>query len=450
VTVGHVKSLELAPDNRNATRATIEIDPEYAPISSDAQAILRQKTLLGETFIELVPGTETEETDSEAGDATAQSGEVDVQEIIGGAEPIEEGGHLEDTQVTEQTQIDEIFNALDEETRQAFQLWMKNAAIAVDGRGLDLNDAFGNIGPFASDASEVLETLRSQERALRSVVRNTGEVFEALTARDQELAGAIVGSNRTFRALASRDEALAETFQIFPTFQRESRLTLERLEAFAINTDPLFQDLKPVARDLSPTLRDLRGLAPHARRLFKNLRPLIKASRTGLPALRDFLDELRPVMVALDPFLANFNPVVDYLSFHRKQVTDFLATPGFGHGGVLEPKRPGDPAPRHTLRIMSHLSTESLSIWENRLSTNRGNAYFPPIIPDAESARRKIFPNWDCLPPNGFDRNRATEPVERSAGPPATVACFVRPNNQGINWPGKQGRFIHVGPNSYR
>ena len=41
--------------------------------------------------------------------------------------PIEEGGHLDDTQVAEQVQIDEIFNALDEETRQAFQLWMKNS-----------------------------------------------------------------------------------------------------------------------------------------------------------------------------------------------------------------------------------------------------------------------------------------------------------------------------------
>ena len=53
-------------------------------------------------------------------------------------------------------QIDEIFNALDEETRQSFQLWMKNAAIAIDGRGLDLNDAFGNLGPFSEDASDVL------------------------------------------------------------------------------------------------------------------------------------------------------------------------------------------------------------------------------------------------------------------------------------------------------
>jgi len=46
VSVGKVKSLELPP-GENATRAVIEIEPQYAPISSDAEAILRQKTLQG-------------------------------------------------------------------------------------------------------------------------------------------------------------------------------------------------------------------------------------------------------------------------------------------------------------------------------------------------------------------------------------------------------------------
>jgi virulence factor Mce-like protein len=399
VSVGKVKDLTLPPDG-NATRVEIEIDPEYAPISSDAMATLRQKTLLGETFIELTTGTQVEpESGEPEGDATAQSGTSDVGTLSGddAVNPIEEDGHLEETQVQEQVQIDEIFKALDEETRQSFQLWMKNAGIAVDGRGLDLNDAFGNIGPFSEDASDVLATLREQETALRSVVRNTGAVFEALTARDQELAGAVVGSNRTFRALASRDEALADTFQIFPTFQRESRLTLERLETFAGDAGPLFRDLKPVARDLSPTLRDLRRLSPNARRLFKNLNPLTKSSRTGLPALRDFLDELRPVMTNLDPFLANLNPIVRYLGYYRAQAGDFLANPAAGTAGYL-PAEPGQPNPRHLSRQMSITGQESLSIWPQRIATNRGNGYLMPFSIGAQrsTSEGQVFPSFDC------------------------------------------------------
>lgn len=399
VSVGKVKDLNLPPDG-NATRVEIEIDPEYAPISSDAMATLRQKTLLGETYIELTTGTQVDSESGEpAEDATAQSGTTDVSTLNGddAASPIEEGGHLESTQVQEQVQIDEIFKALDEETRQSFQLWMKNAAVAIDGRGLDLNDAFGNLGPFSQDASDVLSTLREQETALRSVVRNTGTVFQALTAREEALSGAVVGSNRTFRALASRDEALADTFQIFPTFQRESRFTLERLERFAEDAGPLFEDLKPVARDLSPTLRDLRRLSPNARRLFKNLNPLTKSARTGLPGLRDFLDELRPVMTNLDPFLANLNPIVRYLGYYRAQAGDFLANPAAGTAGYM-PSEPGQPNPRHLSRQMTITNPESLSIYPQRLATNRGNGYLMPfsIGSQRSTAEGAVFPNFDC------------------------------------------------------
>jgi phospholipid/cholesterol/gamma-HCH transport system substrate-binding protein len=401
VSVGKVKSLELPPEG-DATRAVIEIDPQYAPISSDAEAILRQKTLLGETYVELTTGTQDPGSEESSSGATAQGSAIDVGQISGDDAPhaIPEGGHLESTQVADQTQIDEIFNGFDEQTRQAFQLWMKNSGVAVNGRGLDLNDAFGNIGPFSADASDVLATLRRQEEALKVLVRNTGTVFEALTARDQALAGAIVGTNRTFRALASRDDELAETFTIFPTFNMEARLTLDRLEDFARNAGPLFNDLKPVARDISPTIRDLRRLAPHARRLFNNLDPLIKASATGLPALRRFLDALRPVMVNLDPFLANFNPIVRYLDYYAPVVTDFLANPAAGTAGALPPIA-NQTEPRHLSRQLSNLTepnAESLSVWSSRIRTNRGNGYLLPLSLASPNVADQgaVFPNFDC------------------------------------------------------
>src|SRR5438034_11824116 len=40
VSVGKVKQLSL-PEKGNATRATIELDPQYAPLASDTRAILR-------------------------------------------------------------------------------------------------------------------------------------------------------------------------------------------------------------------------------------------------------------------------------------------------------------------------------------------------------------------------------------------------------------------------
>src|ERR1700678_2479659 len=53
VDIGHVVSLKIGKDGRS--HATLEIDSQYAPIRSDMQAIVRQKTLLGETYVQLIP-----------------------------------------------------------------------------------------------------------------------------------------------------------------------------------------------------------------------------------------------------------------------------------------------------------------------------------------------------------------------------------------------------------
>src|SRR5689334_19830794 len=56
VPVGKVEQI-TADKKTGRADVTIQLDAKYAPLPSDAKAILRQKTLLGETYIELTPGT---------------------------------------------------------------------------------------------------------------------------------------------------------------------------------------------------------------------------------------------------------------------------------------------------------------------------------------------------------------------------------------------------------
>ncbi|MFI5122858.1 MAG: MlaD family protein [Vicinamibacteria bacterium] len=446
VSVGKVKEIQLAPSDervngKDTTEAVIEIAPEFAPISDDARAILRQKTLLGETYVELTSGTEPgQDAAPVALGAAANVSDAQSDSI----HSVPEGGTLGISRTEEATQIDEIFNALDEETRASFQRWQANAATAIDGRGIDLNDSFGNLGPFLTDASEIVDVLGRQKEALKGLVRDTGKTFEALTERDRELAGVVVGSDNTFDALASEDQALAETFQILPTFQRETRLTLERLDRFQVNAHPLVKELIPVARDLSPTLRSVRELSPHLRNLFVDLGDLERVSQTGLPALRKFLDGLAPVLDSLDPFLANLNPVIRYLEFQKSSITDFLVGPAAALSGSYEPVA-GDPAPRRGLRQLGYTSAETLAIYPTRLATNRGNGYLEPgVLNGFSSAKNGIFPNFDCkntdysgaAPASGQDTDeeeiRAGQSVPgiNNGDPPGTTPtqfapCFI-------------------------
>ena len=453
VSVGKVKAIELAPpeyrvNGKDVAAAEIELEPEFAPISKDARAILRQKTVVGETFIEITAGTEPGQESDEDLLASVSHGEaVDLPEGTEPAgEPLPEGGSLGVQRTQEAVQIDEIFNALDEETRLAFQRWQQSAAVAIQNRKLDFNDALGNLAPFITDASDTLTILAEQEQALRGLIRDAGISFSALSERGPELTEAIRGQKNTFEALAAEDEALAETISILPTFQRESRATMERLEEFRVDANPFIRRMIPVARELSPTLQSVRELAPNLRNLFNDLDPLYEASRKGLPALRDFLNGLAPVIEELDPFLANLNPLLRYLEQNKGTVTDFLAGPSVSLSGAAD-GLPGDPAPRHFLRQFSVLSQQTAAIHPNRLPQNRGHGYLPDgALNGPALAQNGIFPNFDC---KNTDYSQASQPPDEeeirrdqrvpgiNSGNPPSVSfapCYIMGDWLGDQW----------------
>jgi len=303
VNVGKVKSKEL--DSGGArTIVEVQIDEAYAPISKDTRAILRAKTLLGETYLELTPGNTS-------------------------AGMLDDGGRLANSQVQDTVELDEIFTAFDPETRQAFRDWVTELSAAIkDGRGQDLNDAFGNFEGFAVDGAKLMTVLDEQNVAVHRLVRNTGQVFGAINERRGALRELIVNSKRTFEATASRDRALAETFAIFPTFLDESKATMARLEDFSRSTRPLVNDLKGPADDLGPTVRDLGDLAPDLERLFGDLGPLIREGRTGVPALERTLREAEPLTEALHTFFPELNPILSYFNFHQQTIAGFITNGG--------------------------------------------------------------------------------------------------------------------------
>ena len=238
-------------------------------------------------------------------------------------------------------------------------------------------------------------------------------MFEALSERDQALAGVITGSNETFEALASEDEALAESFQILPTFERESRLTFDRLDEFQADTRPLIQQLIPIANDLSPTLASVRRLSPNLKSLFEDLDVLITVEQDrACRRCERTLNGLAPVLDALDPFLANLNPVIRYLEFQKTTVTDFLAGPGVALANSVDPIDANQAAPRHYLRQLGYLGAETLGVHESRLPTNRSNGYLAP-----GALTRSDRPRRGCSPAS--TAATSTTPVRPPTRPPA-------------------------------
>lgn len=368
VSVGKVISVGLDPRG-NRTIATIQLDDQYAPLRADDTAILREKTVIGETYVQINPGPPSGPT-------------------------VSDGGMLARANVTPAVQLDQIFDAFDPTTRRAFQTWQQSLAQALQGNGQNLNSVLGNLPTFAADGADLLQTLDIEHDAVRRLFSNGGTVFAALTKNQSALSSLVTSAQATFATTAANDQKLAQTLGALPTFLDQTKLTMEKLQSFSTNTDPLLRELMPVATDLGPTLRSVRTLSPYLRSLFTNLGPLITASKTGLPALSDVLNGATPLLGSLGPFLEQLNPILNWLSLHQQLIADFFAIGGGALAGKTTSFSGGT---GHYLPQFTSLGAESLAIWPNRLATNRGNTYPPPLGGQgALITPHDIAAAWDC------------------------------------------------------
>jgi phospholipid/cholesterol/gamma-HCH transport system substrate-binding protein len=445
VSVGKVKSITLA--DSGLADATIEMDSPYAPVPANTRAILRQKTLLGETYVELTPGNRSGPT-------------------------LPEGGTLPEAQVSQAVQLDEIFRTFNARTRQAFKVWMQGTAAALNHRGPDLSAAIAELGPFAEQTNRVLRVLDTQQHAVRQLISSGGDVFHALSERKGQLRGLIENSNAVFQTTARRNADLEQIFEILPTFQRESRATLTRLDSFAANTDPLVRQLQPAARELSPTLIAAGKAAPELRGFFAGLRGTINNSGTGFPALRRLLsDDLTPLLSRLgtsvggrDPYLAHLNSIVAVLKKYKHEVAAFFANAASATNNAQP--APGTDKFVKLLRTISPLNPETLASFSNRPRPERANPYFKPLGYDELRQGLQSFANTPCsagitatLPPvgqvasdpnfnvrTGGDVAEATDYYNRLL----SYALAGQANTNAVPAPAcrKQGSFQSIGENT--
>src|SRR4051812_47505417 len=207
VNIGHVISVKKGGEGK--TIATVEINHKYAPIRRNVHAIIRQKTLLGETYIQLIPKSHT-------------------------GLYVADNGRLPPGNVEPSVTLDDILATFDPKTRAAFKIWQTSVAEGINGRGEQINASFARLEPFSENANKLLRILVTQEGALRGLVKNTGVVFNALASRDHQLEGLIVNGEHTFKAAASASDAWAQTWRLLPPFERHSTKALKELDKFAV------------------------------------------------------------------------------------------------------------------------------------------------------------------------------------------------------------------------
>ena len=332
-------------------RAVVEVDARYAPIPRDTRVTLRQKTLVGETYVELTPG------DPEGG-------------------MLPDGGSLPPRQAGETAEVDEILRAVfDPDTRRATQLGLQGLARGVRGRAADVSAALGNTGPLAEEGGDVLRILDEERESVRALIRDAGFVLSAAGRRQGELSGLVRAVDTVLSTTARRNVDLAETVRILPTTLRELQPTFAEVEAISNEAAPLLRELRPAGRALGPALVDAAALAPDLEGLFGDLDAVLDISPRALPALTRTVNAARPVFQGLSPALRELLPVVDFLGLYKQEAATFFAN----LASATQASEVGsDGVRRHYLRALVPTNYEGFLVHDERLGTNRHNPYPAP------------------------------------------------------------------------
>ena len=333
------------------TDATLQLDAKYAPLSRDARAILRTKTLLGETYVELSPGSPN-------------------------GPKLPEGGRLPDDQVQATTELDEVIRAFTPQTRRVLKTFVTGMAASLQGRDQDLNDVVGNAGPLLRDSGDLLTILHSQGGALHRLVRDTGVTFDALGRNQAAVRTLVTAGDRLFATTAARDADLQRTIKLLPTFLDELRPTLTVARATAADAAPVVRSLAPAAPRLAPVLADTIAMTPGLRSLLRESGPLISAARPGLPAATRTLRAAPALVDQLDPVARDLRPVVDYLGLYKREVIQSWMNVAAATQATMQ--NPGAARPLHYLRVLIPITTEALMSQSRRMASNRHNPYLAP------------------------------------------------------------------------
>jgi phospholipid/cholesterol/gamma-HCH transport system substrate-binding protein len=343
------KVIEVKPAGLR-TDATIELQPKFAPIPVDTHAILRQKTLLGETFVVLSPGNRK-------------------------AEGVPEGGSLAEANVAPTQPLDRVLGVLDDKTRRDIEALFTGSAVAFRGRGDDLNDALGNLGPVTDQFSAILGILDHQRGSLRGLVRDSGRVLRTIGDHRDAVREIVTAGSQVVSATASRDAALTDTVRALAPLTGTLRTTSAAITHTAGIAGPLLHDLKPVVPLLAPALESIRTLTPQIEAVLGDLDVALPVAAKALPATAHLVKGLRPFIAVLYPATREITPIINLVSRYRKELVATVAnaaaanqatSPGIGGKEV------------HYLRSMVPVTEESLVGYEKRPPSNRHNAYFAP------------------------------------------------------------------------
>jgi phospholipid/cholesterol/gamma-HCH transport system substrate-binding protein len=295
VPVGKIRGLERTP---GSVDVKVELRGDAVPLHEGAKVVLRAKTLIEETYLEITDGTGPE---------------------------IPDGGRLPLSAEQLSVKFDDLLDTLPRETREQLAALVRKLGVATEGESQHLADTLAALGRLGRDGHDALDVLAAQSENLSALVREGTTLLALLDEGEGQIARMATAAERLLRATASRDEKLAETITLLPGLLDRVKAAAPPVRQLAGALTPLADPLLRAAPDLEAALGELPGATAELRALLPELNRNLDAlpgTLTRTPAVAADASALIPV---LRVGLADVNPMLAYLAPYARDIGAFAA-----------------------------------------------------------------------------------------------------------------------------
>ncbi|MHA6793052.1 MlaD family protein [Pseudonocardia bannensis] len=290
VTVGRVDKVEV--DGADAV-LLLDLDPEISPLHDGVSVTVRNKTLIEESYLDIVDGT--------------------------GAE-IADGGILPRSAGRSSVQLDDVLTSLDQPTRDALGSALRAAGTTTEGTREDIGRIAGGLGALGREGGTALEALAAQSQDLAEVTGNTTALLRALDA-DQGRITALVGdADRLTQVLATNRGDLEAVLRELPGVLDTTREASGSLSTLAGSLAPVAANLTAAGPDLSAALQELPATSADLRGLLPSLDRTLEQAPDTLDRVAGFSDAARALFPTLQVVLSDVNPALGYLRPYGRDV----------------------------------------------------------------------------------------------------------------------------------
>lgn len=285
VDVGRVESTEAVD---GGARVEISVDDEAGPLHEGAVIRVGVKALVGSSYVDVVDGD---------GDEMPSGTTIAAKNVVDAVD------------------VDELYETLDDPTRESLKSALQSLDKGVKGRGQDLDVTLTGLGEIAHSGESVLNALAVQSGDLEQLTVEVRRLLESLDTGRGLIADVVTDARTLTAATAQKSEQVKETVRVLPGLVQALEPAGTSLEDLSGSLSPVAADLRQAAPDLNVALlqlpaisKDLDGLVPDLDKTLDRVPSTLERVPAFDATIRDIVPTAELTLRDVDPMLAYLEP----------------------------------------------------------------------------------------------------------------------------------------------